>query len=158
MSDLAFLADFTGRFSALNLQLQGKSKPLIELISAIGARKMQIPALISDLEEKRFEFFPNIKDHLQNHPDSIWSPEKYVAEVHMVSDYFDVRFRDIQKIEEAVEHVSNSFKSDLNVCGVSHQTSKVFSLERGAVEMEMLALKADVFLKAEGSGMRNSFL
>jgi len=35
-SDLAFLADFTGRLSAY-LQLQAKSKPVIELISAIGA-------------------------------------------------------------------------------------------------------------------------
>jgi len=148
MSDLAFLADFTGRLSALNLQLQGKSKPLIELISAIGAFKMQIPALISDLEEKRFEFFPNIKDHLQNHPVSIWNPEKYVAEVNMISDDFDVRFRDFQKIEEIVAYVSYPFKSDLNVSSVSHQISQVFSLERGAVEMEMLALKADVFLKA----------
>ena len=61
MTDLAFLADFTGRLRALNLQLQRKSKPLIELISAIGAFNMQILALTSDLEEKRFEFFPNIK-------------------------------------------------------------------------------------------------
>jgi len=73
------------------LQLQGKTKPITDLISAIGAFSMQIPALISDLEEKRFEFFPNIKNHLQNHPNSIWNLEKYVAEVSMVSDKFDVR-------------------------------------------------------------------
>ena len=112
MSDLAFLADFTGRLSASNLQLQGKSKLLIELISTTGAFKMQIPALIANLE-KWFEFFPNIKDHLQNHLDSIWNPEKYVAEVNMVSDDFKVRLRDFQKIEEIVKYVSYPFKSDL---------------------------------------------
>ena len=58
LSDLAFLADFTGKLSDLNLQLLGKSKPISESISAIGAFKMQIPAFISDPKVKQFDFFP----------------------------------------------------------------------------------------------------
>ena len=64
---------------SLNLQLQGKDKPISEMISAIGAFKMQIPTLISDLKEKQFKFFPNINDHLKKHSGSIWDPEKYIS-------------------------------------------------------------------------------
>ena len=85
---------------------------------------------------------------MQNHPDSIGDPEKYVAEVNMVSNEFEVRFRDFQKIEEIVEYISYPFKSDLNVFIVFHQISQVFSLERDVVQTEMLPLQTDVFLKA----------
>ena len=151
INDLAFLADFTGRLSALNLQLQGKSKSISELISAIGAFKMQIPSLISDLEEKRFNFFPNIKNHLQNYPHTIWNPGKYVTEIHVVFHEFEARFRDFKKIEGIVEYMSYPFKSELNVSTISRQISEVFSLESGAIEMEILTMKADVFLKARAS-------
>ena len=151
MNDLAFLADFTVSLSALNLQLQGKSKLISELISAIGAFKMQIPSLISDLEEKRFNFFPNIKNHLQNYPHTIWNPGKYVTEIHVVSHEFEARFSDFKKIEGIVEYMSYPFKPNLNVSTISRQISEVFSLESGAVEMETLTMKADVFLKARAS-------
>ena len=132
MNDLAFLADFTGRLSALNLQLQGKSKSISEL-------------------KNRFNFFPNIKNHLQNYPHTIWNPGKYVTEIHVVSHEFEARFSDFKKIEGIVEYMSYPFKSDLNVSTISRQISEVFSLESGAVEMEILTMKADVFLKARAS-------
>ena len=151
LSDLAFLADITGRLAALNLQLQGKDKPISEMISAISAFKIQIPALISDLKEKQFKFFPNIKHHLEKHSVGIWDHEKYIHEINLISDEFEDRFSDFRKIEEIVEFVSYPFKSDLNVSSVSQQISDVFALERGDLEMEMLALKVDVFLKARAS-------
>ena len=151
MNDLAFLADFTGRLSTLNLQLQEKSKPISELISAICAFKIQIPSLISDLEEKRFNFFPNIKNHLQNYPHTIWNPGKYVTKIHVVAHEFEARFSDFKKIEGIVEYMSYPFKSDSNVSTFSRQISEVFSLESGAVEMEILTMKADVFLRARAS-------
>ena len=71
----------------------------------------------------------------------------------LISDEFEDRFSDFRKIEEIVEFVSYPFKSDLNVSSVSQQISDVlvFALERGDLEMEMLALKVDVFLKARAS-------
>jgi len=72
MSYSVILADFIAGLSAVNLQIQGKSIPITELISAIIAFRMQILALISDFEEERFEFFTNITYHLQNDPDSNW--------------------------------------------------------------------------------------
>jgi len=39
LCDLAFLANFTGRLSDLNLKLQGKNKTIIDLISCISSFK-----------------------------------------------------------------------------------------------------------------------
>ena len=103
LSDLTFLADITGRLAALNLQLQGKDKPISEMISAISAFKIQIPALISDLKEKQYKFFPNIKHHLEKHSGGIWDHEKYIHEIDLISDEFEDRFSDFRKIEEIVE-------------------------------------------------------
>ena len=121
------------------------------MISAIGVFKMQIPALISDLKEKQFKFFPNINDDLQNHSGSIWNSEKYINEINLISDKLEDRFSDFRKIEEIVEFVSYPFKFDINVSCVSHRISDEFSLERGDLEMEILALKVDVFLKSRAS-------
>ena len=112
------------------------------MISAISAFKIQIPALISDLKEKQFKFFPNIKHHLEKHSGGIWDHEKYIHEINLISDEFEDRFSDFRKIEEIV---------DLNMSSVSQQISDVFALERGYLEIEMLALKVDVFLKAQAS-------
>ena len=47
--------------------------------------------------------------------------------------------------------MSYPFKSDLNVSTISRQISAVFSLESGVFELEILTMKADVFLKARAS-------
>ena len=117
------------------------------MIKAIGAFKMQIPALISDLKEKQFKFFANTKDH----SGSIWDPEKYIHEINWISDEFEDRSSDFREIEEIVEFASYPFKLDLNVSSVSQQISDEFALERGDLEMEMLAQKVDVFIKARAS-------
>ena len=50
-----------------------------------------------------------------------------------------------------MEYVSYPFRQDLNAYIISQKISDVDLLERSAVEMEILALKADVFLKARAN-------
>ena len=69
----------------------------------------------------------------------------------MVFDEYEVRCSDFQKIEEIVEYISYQFKSFFNVSAVSNQISEKFSLQRSVVALEMLALKADAFFKAQAS-------
>ena len=47
-----------------------------------------------------------------------------------------------------MEYVSHPFRQDLNAYTISQIISVVFSLERRAFELEMLALKIDAFLEA----------
>jgi len=52
---------------------------------------------------------------------------------------------------EIDEHISSLLKSHSNVTTIFHQICEVFWLEGVVIEMEMLALKADVFLKVSSS-------
>ena len=65
--DLAFLADLN-ESSVFNLKLQGKSKSISEMMSILGGFKNQIPSLIHNLQEQTFNYFSNVKDHLQSYP------------------------------------------------------------------------------------------
>ena len=65
LSDLAFLTDFTSILSHLNLELQGKNKTIIDMISSIDAYKTKFILLIEDLQQNNMNHFPNMADNLQ---------------------------------------------------------------------------------------------
>ncbi|KAL4702330.1 hypothetical protein ACJJTC_006936 [Scirpophaga incertulas] len=104
--DLAFLADFTGKLSTLNLSLQGKNKTLTEMISSIAAFQCQTESMIVDIEKKKFEQFVNIKDHMEKHPTYNFISKKYTSEIKAVVADFEVRFGDFRKIENLVQFIS----------------------------------------------------
>lgn len=155
--DLAFLADFTGKLSALNLELQGKNKTISEMISSVAAFRNQAASMINDLEKKRLQRFGNIKDHLERYPSYTFVPEKYTAEVKSVISDFDVRFSDFKKIEKLVEFVSYPFNTNTDVNDtyeISNKFADMFQMDNTSLEDEILILRSDVFLKARsGSGM-----
>jgi len=98
LSDLAFLTDFTSILSDLNLELQGKNKTIIEMISSINVYKSKFIMLIEDLQQSNLNNFPNMSDHLQKHQNCNYNIEKYVAEIKKVIDDFEIRFHDFEKI------------------------------------------------------------
>ncbi|KAL4088764.1 hypothetical protein QTP88_023848 [Uroleucon formosanum] len=75
LCDLAFLADFTGHLSDLNLKLQGKNVIIIDLISCISAFKANALILIRDLEKKKLQRFSNLEDHTRKYPNVVLSLE-----------------------------------------------------------------------------------
>ncbi|XP_047038576.1 general transcription factor II-I repeat domain-containing protein 2B-like isoform X2 [Helicoverpa zea] len=126
--DLAFLADFTGKLSTLNLNLQGKNKTLTEMMSSIAAFQSQAVSMIVDIEKKRFEQFVNIKDHMEKHPTYNFISEKYTTEIRAVVADFEIRFSDFRKIEKYISNgaqdvtkrnyysaLRHSFKSKVNL-------------------------------------------
>lgn len=155
--DLAFLADFTGKLSALNLDLQGKDKTILEMMSCVAAFKNQAATMINDLEKKRLQRFENIRDHLEKYPSYMFSPEKYTAEVAAVISDFEVRFSDFKKIEKMLEFISYPFNKNTDVNDTYEMSTKfaeMFQMDPILLENEILTLRGDVFLKARsGSDM-----
>jgi hypothetical protein len=135
----------------LNLELQGKGKTIGEMISTVNAYKNQFPLLIDDLRLQTFIHFPNIKDHLQNNPDFILSSEKYLREINNVMKDFNIRFSDFKKIEDIVQYLSFPFKTDLDVKYIATKIAETFNIKRNIIELELIRLQSDIFLKARGS-------
>lgn len=147
--DLAFLADFTGKLSTLNLELQGKNKTLSEMMSSIAAFKLQASSMIVDIKNKKFLRFTNIKDHMEKHPAYPFIPEKYTAEIQSVVSDFEIRFRDFQKIAKLVEFISYPFNEAVDdTYEIAQKFAETFQMDQVLLENEMIALRCDVFLKA----------
>lgn len=58
---------FTSILSHLNLELQGKNKTVIDMISCIDAYKAKFILVIEDLQQNNVNHFPNMADNLQKH-------------------------------------------------------------------------------------------
>ena len=148
LSDLAFLTDFTSILSNLNLELQGKNKTVIDMISCIYAYKTKFVLLMEDLQQNNLNRFSNMADNLHKHKNINYNIDKYVAEIQKVVEDFEVRFQDFEKIKEIVEFISFPFKKDLSVERISQKISDVFLMEQGPLENEIIFLQNDLILQA----------
>ena len=146
--DLAFLADFTSILSNLNLELQGKNKTIIDMMSSIQAFKTKFILLIEDLQHKNLHHFTNMTDHLQTHIATNFNTDKYISKIQKVIEDFDTRFRDFEKIKEIGEFTSFPFKQDLKIKDISEKISNVFHMDRKELENEIIILQTDLTLKA----------
>lgn len=148
LSDLAFLTDFTSILSHLNLELQGKNKTIIDMISSIDAYKTKFILLIEDLQQNNMNHFPNMADNLQKNKNISYEIDKYVAEIQNVMEDFEKRFQDFKKIKEIVEFTSFPFKKDLIVKEISKKIADLFDMEQNALENEIIILQSDLILQA----------
>ena len=98
LCDLAFLADFTGTLSEMNLELQGKNKCIAEIISKIFSYRKKLQLMMDDLKDSDFVHFPNIQDHLESYPTTNLPADKYVGEIGVVLKEFETRFVELEKI------------------------------------------------------------
>jgi hypothetical protein len=95
--DLAVFADFTGKPSDMNLELQGKNKRVAEMMSAVSSYKSRFELIMADLTNSTFDHFPNMQGHIEKYPNFVLQTEKYVTEISSVIQDFENRFWDFQK-------------------------------------------------------------
>ncbi|KAE9535278.1 hypothetical protein AGLY_008011 [Aphis glycines] len=138
LCDLAFLADFTGHLSDLNLKLQGKNIIIIDLISCVPAFKANALILIRDLEKKNLQRFSNVEDHTRKYPNVVFDSKKYVIEIKAVIDDFDVRFNDFKKLEDVIPFINDCKKA-----------AQLFQIDEESLEDEMINVRCNVYLKAK---------
>jgi hypothetical protein len=53
--DLAFLADFTGKLSDMNIELRGKNKRTAEMMSTFSSYKSKFELIMTDLIKNTFD-------------------------------------------------------------------------------------------------------
>ncbi|XP_029656655.1 zinc finger BED domain-containing protein 5-like [Octopus sinensis] len=79
--NLAFLTDITSKLNELNLELQGKNRYIIDMISSINAFIMKLELWISQIRKENFTHFPNIEDEFTK---QLVNKNHYVNEFAMV--------------------------------------------------------------------------
>ena len=95
--DLAFLTDLTNMLNDLNLQLQGKDKTVIDMISSVNAFKRKMQHLSSKLHRHVLANFKNLVAELETQTQSCAQLDsaRYIKQIDNCLSEFHRRFQDL---------------------------------------------------------------
>ena len=142
---LSFLTDFMGHYNSLNLQLQGKGKNIIELLSSINAFKAKLKLFASQLKRQNFQYFPYLEKHITLTGES--NTEMFCSEIENFNQEFERRFTSLNNIQPVFEFISFPFgESDIE--NISSNFAHIFQMNSSDLEIEILTLQSDINLKA----------
>ena len=99
--DLAFLTDLTNMLNDLNLQLQGKDKTVIDMISSVNAFKRKMQHLSSKLHRHDLANFKNLAAELETQMQSCAQLDsaRYIKQIDNYLSEFHRRFQDFALLE-----------------------------------------------------------
>lgn len=147
---LSFLADFSSKLNVLNLELQGKDRNLLDMISSIRAFQQLIILLKANLKDKKFKHFPSIQKYIQTYAElAQFNPNKMILEIEIVKKQFQTRFQDFGKIENIVLFFSNVFQQDINIEEITSQISTIFEANHDKVKLEIIKFENDMYLNSK---------
>lgn len=145
LNDLAFLTDITMHLNTVNLELQGKGKTIIEMISAVNAFKSKLQLMIDQLKRKDLKHFPSLKARIPQ-----LNYDTYEAELSNILGQFEMRFYDCSKLENIASFMSYPF-SCKNIEELATEIASQFNMNSCSVENELVQIISDIHLKATAS-------
>ena len=146
--DLAFLTDLTNMLNELNLELQGKDKTVVNMISSVNAFKCKLQNLSLKLQRHDLGNFINLASELETQIDIA----RYTEQNDKCRSEFDRRFQVFALLEPVATFMCYPFREDINVDSLASTIAKLFHLNSSGVEDEILTLQADIQLKARAHG------
>ena len=151
--DLAFLTDVSNMLNELNVELQGKEKLVINMISTVNAFKGKLKLLSSKIQRHDLGNFSNLASELNNQEkDSTeFDSACYAKQIDTVLSDFDRRFQDFALLEPVATFMCFPFREDAEIDVLASKISTMFQLSSAEVEDEILTLQADINLKARAN-------
>ena len=126
--DLGFLTDLTAKLNALNNELQGKDRPLPDMISAVNAFKAKLGVWTTHLKNRRMTHFPNLEKISQAIVvEDAFQPGLCCAHLDRVATEFSRRFGELDFMEDIAAFVSYPFQSfEIRSTSSSHIPASIF--------------------------------
>ncbi|XP_068121767.1 general transcription factor II-I repeat domain-containing protein 2A-like [Hyperolius riggenbachi] len=152
--DLAFLTDLTNMLNDLNLELQGKEKNVINMISSVNAFKRKLQHLSSKLQRHELNNFKNLNSEVlaQQRACAQLDISRYNDQISSCLSEFDRRFLDFAVIEPVATFMCYPFCNEADIDSLALKISTLFHFNPSKVEDEMLTLQADIELKSRATG------
>lgn len=145
--DLGFLTDLTAKLNALNLELQGKDRHLLHMVSSVNAFKAKLDVWGTHLKNGTLTHFPNLDKMSQTIKNKrAFHAELYCPHLEKLGSEFSRRFGELRLMEDIAAFVSNPFMT-IDVEQITTKFQNVFSLPSG-IDMEIIDLQNDIELKA----------
>lgn len=151
--DLSFLTDLTGELNELNLELQGKAKHVINMMSSVNTFKSKLQLMSSRLRRGNLCNFPHMQAELQRQGKGVTQLDsaRYEEHVQSISSEFERRFTDFASIEPVASYMCYPFGASIDVGDIAAKVKSLFDLESSALEDEILTLQNDIEIKARST-------
>ena len=152
--DLAFLTDFTNMLNELNLELQGKDKHVVDMISSVNRFRLKMTSLSAKLQRRDLGNFRNLASELEKQGRACAQTDiaRYTEQIQHVQSDFDKRFQDFALLAPIATYMYNPFEKGAEVDSLASEIASLFHMNASAVEDEMLTLQSDIRLKSRAHG------
>ncbi|XP_042235249.1 general transcription factor II-I repeat domain-containing protein 2A-like [Homarus americanus] len=144
----------TAMLNKLNLDLQGKDKTIVDMISPMAAFKQKLKLVSSQLHQLQLRNFRNMMSELENQGKDCdqFDSARYIEQVQNLASYFDRRLQDIATIEPVATYMCFPFGKITNVEDIQSRMESIFNMDICEVENELLKLKNDIQIKSRATG------
>lgn len=134
--DLAFLTDLTDLLNDFNLELQGKDKHVINMISAVNTFKSKLQLLSNRLQRYDLRNFPHMQAELQRQGKDFVQLDsaRFEEQVQSILLEFERRFTDFGSIESVASYLCFPFGPSIDVDCIASKIVSLFHLDNTAVE------------------------
>ena len=151
--ELSFLTDLTCELNELNLELQGKGKDVIKMMSSVNTFKSKLQLMSSRLQRGNLRNFPHMQAELQRQGKGVTQLDsaRYEERVQSISSEFERRFTDFASIEPVASYLCYPFSASIDVGDIAAKVKSLFDLESSALEDEILTLQNDIEIKARST-------
>ncbi|CAM4659072.1 unnamed protein product [Leuciscus chuanchicus] len=155
--DLAFLTDLTDLLNGFNLELQGKDKHVINMISAVNSFKSKLQLLSNRLQRYDLRNFPHMQAELQRQGKDFVQLDsaRFEEQVQSILLEFERRFTDFGSIEPVASYLCFPSGPSIDVDCVASKIVSLFHLDNTAVENEILTLQNDIEIKSRATSDMN---
>lgn len=146
------LTDLTDLLNDFNLELQGKQKHVINMISAVNTFKSKLQLLSNRLQRYDLRNFPHMQAELQRQGKDFVQPDSARFEqVQSILLEFERRFTDFGSIEPVASYLCIPFGPSIDVDCIASKIVSLFHLDNTAVENEILTLQNDIESKSRAT-------
>lgn len=146
LRNFAFLVDLTEKLNELNVTFQGKDKDIAEMISEVNSFIEKLSLWESCLQRGELRHFPTLKTQVEKFA-TPYNSTCYVNMISTLRDDFSDRFSDFKKISVITQFVSFPW-ANLELLNVSSAIENVFDVDRAALEVEIISLKNDLYIRS----------
>ncbi|KAK7158529.1 hypothetical protein R3I94_004989 [Phoxinus phoxinus] len=155
--DLAFLTDLTDLLNDFNLELQGKDKHVINMISAVNTFKSKLQLLSNRLQRYDLRNFPHMQAELQRQGKDFVQLDsaRFEEQVQSILLEFERRFTDFGSIEPVASYLCFPFGPSIDVDSIASKIVSLFHFDNTAVENEILTLQNDIEIKSRATSDMN---
>ena len=121
------------------------------MISSINTFIQKLHLLITKIEDKNLSYFPNMLSQLKESENVNFNITRYAEQIKNLVLEFERRFQDFKKLEIVAAFMSFPFNPKIKPEIVADSISTLFKMDIPVLEMEIITLQNDIFIKSRSS-------